>query len=590
MKKIKETSISEQEKCFLYMEIFQIFFYLLLGLLQFSFSLKIYVFWYTNSTKYYYYLMNSGITPSSYTTDLRIINDTSQKCQDYGLSMLYAKHEFMNINQIQLANLIDVTSTTYINPSSNSSFTQNNTMLGNLYYDVDINSPGSTTVDLLTNMPMYAWKNYSICNRMLNIDANQEAFQIIPITDSCKGVYGMYAVDCGSYRNDSFRLCIRKEYLSYSSIKIPYLEYDVNNTKDNVCPFNYIRFKSSENPNFDSSDPNSNFYLMYMSWTQKNKGLDNDTNLLFNIGLPKFNGALNMTRELYDKEFPFLTTQNTIKVGEPYGVYDPFNTVVDSYDWSNFYNESTFFIYINPQTKEMSSSPGFLPGNDKKSFYRLINLTNQEITVDFSFFSFKLITKVCYENVFKASGRSDILGIVYKNRVKFITESSGLLICWAIVSIFISGFNQIYIRFYIIYQKLNNTLEKNDRNSEFLSKMMTKFFQLIVFIVSMSAVIYNKNRLTFILDNLTISLNNSCYDIYLSEVVSLYIDFLQIISNNNNLVMIFVICSFSGEVLISFTYFMIWHQEYKEKLEKLKEEEEKRRAEEILLRAMKKEE
>jgi len=54
--------------------------------------------------------------------------------------------------------------------------------------------------------------------------------------------------------------------------------------------------------------------------------------------------------------------------------------------------------------------------------------------------------------------------------------------------------------------------------------------------------------------------------------------------------MIFVICSFSGEVLISLTYVSIWYQEYKDILEKLKEEEEKRRAEEIMLRAMKKEE
>jgi hypothetical protein len=532
--------------------------------------------------------MNKGITPTSYTTELKIINDTSQECSKYGLSILYSKHEFMNINQIQFANPMDVTYLTFMNPSSNSSYTQNNSMAGYTYYNVDINSPGSTTIDLIANMPMYAWKNYSICTRMLNLDANQEAFQILPMTSNCKAVYGNYTVDCGLYRNDTFRFCVRKEYLTYSAIKTPYLDYDVNNTKDNVCPFNYIRFKSWENPNFDSSDPNSNFYLLSTSWTQKNKGADNDTNLFFNIGTPKFRGALNITSDLYDKEYPFLNSENTIQVGQPYGVYDSFNTIVDDYDWSNFYNESTFYIYINPDNGNMSSSPGFLPALDKSSFYRVTNMTNQEIIVDFAFVAFKLITKVCYENVFKATGRTDILGIVYKNKLKFITESVGILICWALVSIFISGFNQIYIRFYIIYQKLNNNLNENDRISELLSKILIKFFQTIVFIVLMSAVIYNKMQLSNILNNLTLANTHGCYDTSLSEIVVIYINFLQNLSKDNNIVMILAICSFSGEFWISFTYFLIWHQEYKENLEKIKEEEEKRKAEEILLRAMKK--
>ncbi len=590
MKNNKVSNLSDQEKCFLYMEIFQIFIYLIMAILQFSFSIKMYAYWSTNSTTYYYYLMNTRIVPPSYLVDLKIVNDSFADCGSVGYDEIYIKHEFQNIDQINYANPIDVTSSTLKNPSSNSSFTQNNSLASLNYYNVDINSPGSTTINLVSAIPIFAWKNYSFCARSLNIDANQEAFQILPIAQKCKDTFGQYAVDCGSFYNETFRLCIRKDFLTYSKLKTPFLEFDINNTDDNVCPYNNIRFSSSLNPNYDSSDPNSNLFLMYMSSTQRNIGLDQDSNLFINIGAMKFEGALKVTEEQYGKEFPFISNMNKLNVGQPYGFFDEYNQVVDSYDWSNFYNESTFFVYTDPATGSRTSYPGFLLGRDKSSNYRLTNITTQGITVYLAFWKLELLKKDCYDKVFKSTGRTDVLGLIYQNKVKFITESAGILICWALVAIFISGFCQIYIRFYIIYQKLNNGLNKSDQDSELLSKLLIKFFQTVIFIVCMIAVIYNNSQLTRKINNLNDSVTNNCFEINTSKNMNLYSLFLQNISKDNNLIMIFVICSFSGEAFIALTYFMIWYQEYKDRLEKSREEEEKRKAEEILLRAMKKDE
>jgi hypothetical protein len=590
MKNNKVSNLSDQEKCFLYMEIFQIFIYLIMAILQFSFSIKMYAYWSTNSTKYYYYLMNTRIAPPSYLADLKIVNDSFAACDVVGYDEIYTKHEFQNINLINNANPLDVTSSTLMNPSSNSSFTQNNSLAGLNYYNVDINTPGSTTINLVSSIPIFAWKNYSFCYRMINIDANQDAFQILPTTQKCKDIFGQYAVDCGSYRNDSFRLCIRKEYLTYSKLKTPFLDFDIDNTDENVCPYNNVRFSSSLNPNYDSSDPNSNLFLLYMSPTQRNIGLDQDSNLFVNIGQMKFQGALNVTEEQFGKEFPFISNMNTINIGQPYGFYDNYNIVVDSYDWSNFYNESTFYVYTDPVTGTRTSSPGFLIGIDKSSNYRLNNITTPGIPVYLAFWQLELLSKECYEKVFKSTGRTDVLGLIYQNKVKFITESAGILICWALVAIFISGFCQIYIRFYIIYKKLNDGLNKSDQDSELLSKLLIKFFQTVIFIVCMSAVIYNNSQFTKKINNLNLSVSNNCFDINTLKNMNLYSSFLQNLSKDNNLIMIFVICSFSGEGFIGFTYFLIWYQEYKEQIEKAKEEEEKRKAEEILLRAMKKDE
>ena len=104
---------------------------------------------------------------------------------------------------------------------------------------------------------------------MINLDDYGEALQALPIANQCNDTFGIYAVDCGSYRNNLFRICVRKDLLTYSNLKTPFMNFDTNNDDTNVCPINEIKWKSWLNPAQNISDPRSNKYLIGYNITQK---------------------------------------------------------------------------------------------------------------------------------------------------------------------------------------------------------------------------------------------------------------------------------------------------------------------------------
>ena len=133
--------------------------------------------------------------------------------------------------------------------------------------------------------------------------------------------------------------------------------------------------------------------------------------------------------------YNYMTAPNTLFGGEPYGFYDSMTYDVDQQSWLDSYNDSTAYTYFDPNNySNPIDFPGFFLGSDDSSNYRPATMNTSNISVTLSLFRFDLISTQCYNNVFAANSRTDILGLAYSNKAYFMTESVGILISWALVS------------------------------------------------------------------------------------------------------------------------------------------------------------
>ena len=591
MRKNKISTLTSLEITLLYIESFMIFGCLLLYILQFSFSVKMYAYWSVSSKTYYYYLMNVRFAPSKYMSDIKILNDTSANCSSVTKDPAYSKYEFMNILGLRNANPVDVTNYTQINNPNNISFVQNNTFQDYSYYDVDVTQTGNRSINFITNYPMRSWKNYSLCIRFLNMDDDGDAFQVIPTQKQCNNTFGTYAVDCGTYRNNLFRICVRKDYLTYSSLKTPFVSSasDPNGTDTNVCPFNYLRVNTWNNPtynssNYNTSDPNYKQYIFNYTFTRSNIGNDIDSNIIVNIGMMKMDGCPYINSSQFDQPFIYSSqSPNFMNMGNLYGFYDSMNLGIDSYDWLSFYNESTFYLFNN-----VTPYVGFLPGDDSYSFYRPITQNNSPINLSLSTINYELISANCFNQAFNNFNNTDILSFQYKNKTSFLKETLGILICWSMVAIFVSVFNQIYIRFYLINQKLNDTISNEDKESEIVSKITSKFIQSIIYFVQYFSIFFNKTQFDWKINNLSNAIQYQCFtkpDFV--QAVALYKTFLNSLSNDNNTLIILISISLFFDFYVSISYLILWHSEQSLIKEKIKQEEIKKKEEELISKAIK---
>ena len=274
-KEKEESSINDvlptNDRYFLYFEIFTILVFIPVIISQTYLAVDYFLYIVSQVDLYHYYLVTQQITTNNVNTDYFPF-DESTFVLDYENSFKtlcpngYAYDRLLITEIINNADPIDITDQLNITDPDFPNLMLNPAIRHYKFYKFDISNPPLneslfTTIKMKTGIVFNFWKGQRYCRKKVFSDIKFNLLNVIDGNLNCTQEFpGYFADDCGSYFNNTYRLCGLRDF-AYDLELNPYsanetLLFSKDNFNNNICPITKLIFKKKVNLNF-------NLFLLY---------------------------------------------------------------------------------------------------------------------------------------------------------------------------------------------------------------------------------------------------------------------------------------------------------------------------------------
>jgi hypothetical protein len=554
-KKIK--TLKTQSKILLITEIVMILAFFLLTIIEILLTNSMNNFYNENQSSYFLYVMNSLMLQNSFFANYKIQNDSLGKCdQDYD------KQVYLKLKYFENLQYSDVTSKVrQIIPGTNNQV-YNNTFMGNRFFEIDLQNKGTSKVSLLYENVFNSIGGYYFCSMDFKMDQEYQALNIISTVKSCKNTFPNFNVaDCGLYANNSYRLCLIKDFLYFNN-NTSVLSLFPNKTDDFFCPYNNLKLEFSPNPDYDINDSKSHPNTMQIVESIMNTSPDPsliDKSFFLNFSpIPIIGKAMEFTKPNDTYVYYDNTELLTYRFGEKYGFISPYSSVLYSanfvqYYFENFYKTNQKFFYNkNGVEKEM---PIPFQSESLNSFYFITDSADKlnQINITFVMNTFPIISKKCFQNIFDAKSIFNISNFFNKLSTNYFFETSSILTAWLFAKLFITLWCYGKIRLYVLYEKYTLKLSLPDTESEAISFYTFKILSAGIFVIILTSLTINSNSYSYILNWIDEIVVQECFESKLNIFISAYSGFIYELDKYNNMISAMIWLSIVielGEVVI----------------------------------------
>jgi hypothetical protein len=554
-KKIKTLKL--QSKLLLISEMVMILAFFLLTVIEILLTNSMNNFYNENQSSYFLYVMNSLMLQNSFFANYKIQNDSLGECdQDY------KKQVYLKLKYLENLDYSDVTSKVrqIIPGSDNKAY--NNTYMGYNFFDIDLQNKGTNQVSLLYENVFNSIGGYYFCSMDFKMDQDYQALNIISTVKSCKTTFPNYNVaDCGLYANNSYRLCLIKDFLFFLN-DTSVLSLFPNKTDDFFCPYNNLKFEFTHNPDYDIKNPKSHPNNMNIVESIMNLSPDPtliDKSFFMNFSpIPIIGSASEFTKPSDTFVYYDTTELLTYRFGEKYGFISPYSSVIYSsnfveYYFENFYKTNQKFYYNkNGVEKEM---PLPFQSDNLNNFYFITDSADKsnQMNITFVMNTFPIISKKCFQNIFDSKSIFNISNFFNKLSTNYYFETSSILTAWLFAKLFISLWCYGKIRLYVLYEKYHLKLSLPDTESEAISFYTFKILSGGIFVIILTSLTINSNSYSYILLWIDEIVIQECFESKLNIFITAYSSFIAELNSYNNLISALIWLSIVmelGEIII----------------------------------------
>jgi len=472
------TPLTDTYRYFLYYEIIAILVFLPLMFGQVYLTMDYFLYIYEEVDNYHYYFVINRLSPNAYTADFvpapkfdGFYNSTylSNCDQGYSFDRLLVLDEIRNTEPIEITDSINITDPDFPN------ITLDTNARHYKFYSYDISTPptnksNAKTIYLNTPINFNFWKGKRYCRKKIFMDVNNNLLQVIDGDKSCSQELSAYhADDCGSYFNNSYRICAIREY-AYDLFMNSYNDDEkLLLSKDNICPVTKMDSQIEK-------DGSSLIVPIMKNDPIPSTGKKEDLFFMVIFDWIKFSGYLSNLPGNYSMK-NYLAGAISVDVNQTFGIMDDMNIRLDDDDFMNFYTYSTdLLMYYR----------GYL--NDTSGyFYKPFVSKPTRIILALSVY--RTFSPHCYTNVYRARGEMRLLSLAADLDVSDLFGFVLTITVWTAASIFLGFYSGLNLRLKIIIQKLKGTINLNNKKSEEIMKFTNKLFWFLVFIIKFGVLI-----------------------------------------------------------------------------------------------------
>ena len=536
-------------RLFLYFESVVIFIYIPLMLLQIYVTLNYFLFVNSEVTKFHYYHVTQLMVTPMYPVDF--YPDFIDKAQfQYNSTYLsnctddYSYDGLLIFGKVKNVELIDITDTLEITDPDFPDEQLDAKNRGFKFYKYDISTPPTdpskaTEVEFSSKYIFNFWKGKRYCRKNIYFDENFNVLQIIDWKTTCaKEFQGYNWEDCGSYYNNSYRLCALKDF-AYDTNMNPYISNEeMMNSNSSICPITNIRFEDHLEGGRTMIPISKNL--------QNQSGVIKDEVFLIVFDWIKFKNSpktpLGNSTILDDDD----GTSIQVDINQTYGLFNDMNFIIDEDDFMNFYSYSTdLFIYYK----------NFMNGTNN-DFY--MPFTSRPVKVIMSLYVIKSFSTKCFRNVFQKRNEKRLQGLAKELDVSDLFGYVLTTTVWIVGSLFVGVYYGLNIRIKFIRMKLYGTLVLNNKRSEEISKFTNKLFWFFAFLVKFGLIIQmiatSKQQISIVSDFITYK----CFDDSLLDTLRVNLSFLGISLLISYDILILLLIEFCFEMFICIGYLFIF--------------------------------
>jgi len=552
---------------------------------------------------YSYFFMNERLVFKWYLTDVYLLPVTipDSKCADG-----YFKKDFASIENFKGVPVRDITNITKIqDPLSLVNGLLDLVRLKWTYYDFDITDTtnGFPDFPLINKYSLNNWKGTNFCTKRLYFDEYYKGLQIVNMTTTCKDMFGMSSVDCGTYgvpdyrKPDDFmkhfRLCVLKDQVFIDEELTESLNATTNPIYAGLdgCPLQNFDFEFRDNSKYNSSDVNS-WAFDLSSMTMKNnklveaKGDYNLTNMKFWLDPTKnpmplitlFDLTYFDNNQAYPKpndSYVFgVDDDATFNTGQMYGLTDLMAIDLDYYYFYNIYND-TFFSksVIDPKDNTYTYQPDFAVKSDEKNFIipQKDKSINYKVTLNKKFVP--IFSKKCFDGVFQEN--PGFIKFLTNLNIKFIDEYVLSSVSLCLMLGLLAYYSEFYIRFYIINRLSDNDINEYDLKSEKYTKYSHKIWELSILFISVYYQIFNIQRIDSGMTSANLLLTNNCFllnnppsgvdpDVYKDHANSQFVYYIKFLADLNEIMKAYLailVVNLALMTLVTITYCMVTYKD-----------------------------
>jgi len=564
--KMAKHSVSGKDKFFLIFEAIFIISYLTCGIFELCLCINMYAENVLSQQFYYFYLIHSRVRIPSYNAILDFKN-VNAECPLYpeppkepSLLLQFKPRKILELSKVTNTNVTDVSETVQIyDRNKDITILKNTSYLRDLgYFTFDLHVQNTSSIDFLTKYQFSIWRQAKMCVLTL-ILSDPKAMALIPSQQECKDyLHNEFSVACGTYANNTYKLCIQRNYLNInetlSAMQIDSSKWD----QDWICPYNYFKIDFDPNPNYNASDPKSEIIkgLVYQQFmnnvTDPNYANYSDKYLFYDLDNAILGKYQNITTS--EEKFVFASADpSEYIVGQPYGFMDSFGGILDNYDFLELYNQSYFKESVTSEEKNLTTyDPDFLQGASGNSYYRPEDVSNSKTQIKLTYWGHPVLSEECFKNFISTQGYFYYWDNLNKIGTEFLDESLPLLIAWVIVQIFISIFWHFKIRFkLILYKFKKGSLAPPDEKSEFETKFTSKLVNVIMFALLFNGLLFHDKTFTYIIEFTQGVIDNRCYpDQITLDSFSTFQKYVIKMKDSNSFILNLLIVSASTESLL----------------------------------------
>jgi hypothetical protein len=510
-----------------------------------------------NINNVYLFINNNRMVPNSYLTDISL-GDKDKSWAKYGTYLCeknFEYHTFFDVKYMSNASLTDVTNTIKVIDLDNYIKNNNDRQISNpnfkdaKFYELDMMKQGNNSIEFMNTISLYTFKQYVFCKKRLFFEEDKSNLQLIHRNLSCDSLVedkteNKY-INCGEL-NEHYRICVDK---SGATFNYRQLNNDIDHIVDlDYCPIMDIEIKFFDNEKF-KNDSLTNPYLAMVTYTKNNTVYNlktnestlmtyldhNITNEYDGIGFNQFLvSSRNFPRNLlvnledaitftkyYDLEndtgkynqtatdfiYSDPDAMRNLNIGDKYGIRDSYTRIFDQQGFYSFYNSSNYLgniTYKENNKTYTSYLPFAMNSPDSKKHYspKIQNEEEEKInSVYIGFYEMKPFSVNCFENVFVANKRPDVLNFLDQIRIDFLHEVYPTLMAWFFIVLFIQFWGFIKIRVSYLFDILNFRVNEADIKTEKITKYTFKFFLFLAFLIIYKGLSLENERMDIILNN-----------------------------------------------------------------------------------------
>ena len=565
-KEKEESSINDvlptNDRYFLYFEIFTILVFIPVIISQTYLAVDYFLYIVSQVDLYHYYLVTQQITTNNVNTDYFPF-DESTFVLDYENSFKtlcpngYAYDRLLITEIINNADPIDITDQLNITDPDFPNLMLNPAIRHYKFYKFDISNPPLneslfTTIKMKTGIVFNFWKGQRYCRKKVFSDIKFNLLNVIDGNLNCTQEFpGYFADDCGSYFNNTYRLCGLRDF-AYDLELNPYsanetLLFSKDNFNNNICPITKLIFKK---------DADGKGTISYRTRNEPDQvtGKQDDMYFVVKTDWVSFQGRVGHLPSNYS-----MSTYNearTININSSlnFGWMDEMSIVLDDDDYLNFFN---YQMNINFYYK------GFME-DVNGNFYQ--PYVTQPVKAIFALYVLMAFKPECYINVYKARNERKVLGLAGDLDVSDLFMFVLTLMVWSMASIFIGLYSGLNLRLKTILMKLRGALNLNNKKSEEITKFTNKLFWFLVFIIKFGTLlqmyIITVNQISIADD----FIKYHCYLESLTNTLKDFREFLFICEAKCINQLIFLVVEFAFEILVCIGYIFILIQNKKKEL------------------------